>query len=149
MLASRRRGFWLLALCPVLGNLLAAALMYAAGALLAGPVVEPLVAWLGLADGYHAVVDKVREAGFPALFLALITPFPFQFEIAAAGAAGLSPGLLFLAVVVARSVRYLALGVLVRVIGERARGWIDRHQLEIFIGGLALFAVFAVALVLG
>jgi len=139
MFASRKRTIWLLALMPAIGNIFAGLLMYALGAFLSGPVIEPLVAWMGAERDYARALEDLKENGFLALFLVGVTPFPFQVGTAAAGAAGYNLAMFVLAVAVSRGLRYLVLAGFVKLLGDRARDWIDRHQLEIFIAGLVLF----------
>lgn len=141
MFASRKRTIWLLALMPVVGNIFAGLLMYALGAFLNGPVIEPLVSWMGAETDYENALQNLKDNGFVTLLLVGVTPFPFQVGTAAAGAAGYSLALFVLAVALSRGLRYLALAAFVKVLGDRAREWIDRRQLEIFVAGLALFVV--------
>lgn len=138
MLASARKRIWLLALCPVLGNLVAALILYAAGAALAEPVVEPLVRWMGGETEYQRAVEWLREDGFLALFLLDLVPIPVQIVFLAAGVAGYSLPLFLLAIGLSRAARYLLIAGIVAVVGKRARSWLEDHQLEIFLGGLAL-----------
>lgn len=140
MLAARGRSLWLLALCPVLGNVLAGLFLYAAGAGMAGPLVEPLIAAMGVEEDYASAVEWLREDGFIALFLLDLTPLPIQVVMIAAGIAAYPLGLFLLALVLSRSIRYLAIAAVVRLIGGRARKWLEAHQLEFFLASLLLFA---------
>jgi len=144
MLASRGNRLWLLALCPVLGNLVAALILYAAGAAIAGPVVEPLIGWLGGEAEYTRAVEWLRKDGFLALFLLDLVPIPVQVVFIAAGVAGYSLPLFLVAIAVSRSLRYLLIAGVVAIVGKRARAWLEDHQLEIFLAGLALSAVLGV-----
>jgi membrane protein YqaA with SNARE-associated domain len=140
MMAARGRGVWLLAGCCVAGNILACLLMYSLGAFLAEPLIEPLVRFLGAEDAYRLARVRLMEAGFTALFLIGVSPFPTQIETAAAGAIAYPLIPYLFAFVVARSVRYAALAAIVRVIGLRASAWIEKYQLEIFLAGIVLTA---------
>jgi membrane protein YqaA with SNARE-associated domain len=144
MLASARKRIWLLALCPVLGNLVAALILYGVGAALAGPVVEPLVAWMGAEAEYGKAVDWLREDGFLALFLLDLVPIPVQIVFLAAGVAGYSLPLFLLAIGLSRAARYLLIAAIVAIVGKRARSWLEKHQLEIFLVGVALSAILAI-----
>ncbi|MEZ6022460.1 MAG: VTT domain-containing protein [Hyphomonadaceae bacterium] len=140
MMLSRGRTLWLLALCPALGNIIAGLLMYWLGATMAEPVIEPLTRMLNAEQDYADALERLREHGFLALFLVGITPFPFQLGAAAAGAAGY-PLLPFVAAVaLSRGLRYLALAALVRIIGVRIQTWLEKYELEIFIGGTVTFS---------
>jgi len=139
IMASRPKSVWLIALCLVIGNLIAGALIYWVIAELAPTALEPLVAWLGAEVQYDDALKRVREDGFWALVLLDLTPIPFQIGIAAAGAAKFSFPLFLLTVLIARGIRYFALAGLVLAIGSRAQKWIDDHQLELFIGSALIF----------
>ncbi|HYD89394.1 MAG TPA: VTT domain-containing protein [Vitreimonas sp.] len=147
VMAGRRRGVWSIAALLVAGNLLAAALLYWLGALLAPATVEPLVAAIGAHEAYASALENIRQRGFLALLLVDLTPIPFQVAMAAAGAAQFAFPLFLVAVVVSRGVRYFALAGLVLLIGRRAERWIDEHQLEIFIWSAIIFAVIAAAMI--
>ena len=101
---------------------------------------------MGAAEQYESAIKDLNNNGFLALFLVGVTPFPFQVGTAAAGAAGYNIFLFIAAVAISRSLRYLALAALVRIIGASAREWIEKHQFAIFIGGLVLFAAIAAAM---
>ena len=139
MMLARGRSIWLLTLCPIVGNVLAALLMYWFGATLAEPVIEPFARMIGAEDDYIQALGDLRENGFWALFLIGITPFPFQLGTAAAGAAGYSLGLFVPAVAVSLGLRYFVLAALVRVIGARVEGWLQKYELELFVGGMIVF----------
>ncbi len=145
---SHKRTIWLFALLPALGNVAAGLLMYALGAYLAEPVIEPFVEWMGATEDYAGAINNLNDNGFLALFLVGVTPFPFQVGTAAAGAAGYNVLLFIAAVLISRSLRYLALAALVRIIGASAREWIEKHQFAIFVGGLVLFAAIGAAMLL-
>lgn len=146
LLLARARTVWLLAAMPVIGNVLAALLMYALGAWLAEPVIEPFVAMINGQEDYAEALRRLRENGFWALFLVGVTPFPFQLGTAAAGAAGYSLPMFILAVAVSRGLRYYVFAALVRVAGARAEKLIDKYQMEIFIGGMVVFLALTVLL---
>ncbi|MEZ6030117.1 MAG: VTT domain-containing protein [Hyphomonadaceae bacterium] len=145
MMASRKRTAWLLALPPALGNIVGGLIMYWLGAVLAEPVIDPMIAWMGAQSDYSDALDMLREDGFWALMIVGVTPFPFQVGTAAAGVAGYPLLPFVLAVGLSRSIRYLALVALVRVVGAQAREWIERRQLEIFGGGIVLFVMIGLA----
>lgn len=147
---ARAKGanIWLLALCPVLGNLVAGMIFYGLGALLAEPAIEPFMRWIGAADSYARAVQWLHDDGFVALLLLDLTPLPVQAAMTAAGAAHYPIPLFLLAMAISRSVRYLAIAGLVSILGPRARKWLEEHQLEIFVGGLVLFGVLAAVAVL-
>ena len=67
--------------------------------------------------------------------------------VAAAGAAGFSVLLFTVAVTASRSIRFLVIALLVMIVGQRAEDLLKKYDVEIFVGGLLLFAGFATYLV--
>jgi hypothetical protein len=47
--------------------------------------------------------------------------------------------LFLIAIAISRSLRYLLIAAIVRLIGGRAREWLEAHQLEFFLASFALF----------
>ncbi|WP_411817235.1 YqaA family protein [Hyphococcus sp. DH-69] len=139
MMASVHRRAWLLALWMVVGNVAGAALMYALGAMLLEPVVEPLMATLNMTEDFEEASKSLKENAFIALFTVGITPIPFQVGAAAAGAVGVLTPIFLFAVSLSRGIRYLALAGLVMLVGQRASALLKRYEKPIFIGGLLLF----------
>jgi membrane protein YqaA with SNARE-associated domain len=143
MMAGKGRRAWLIAGLLLLGNLVAAALMYWLGANFADVVIDPLVRWLRAGAAYEHALQSLQEQGFISLVLIDLTPVPFQVAMAAAGAALFPFGAFLLAVVISRGVRWFAVAGLVLLIGVRAQNWIEDHQIEIFMTGLVIFAALA------
>lgn len=139
MMAARHRRAWVLALWLLAGNVLGALLMYAFGALLLEPVMEPLIRFLDLQSEYDRARSDLKKHGFVSLFLVGITPFPFQVGTAAAGAVNLALPVFIAAVTVSRGIRYMALAALVMLIGTRSQALIERHERAIFTAGVLLF----------
>jgi membrane protein YqaA with SNARE-associated domain len=148
MMAGRGRRVWLIATVVIAGNLVAALIMYVLGANFSDVAIDPFVRLMGAEESYQRMLTTLREEGFWALVMIDLTPVPFQVAMAAAGAAAFPFGLFMLATLIARGARYYLLAGLVLLIGARAQRWIERHEVEIFVGGLALFAVTAVVMVL-
>jgi membrane protein YqaA with SNARE-associated domain len=142
MMASRGRGAWKVALALLIGNVLGGLAMYTLGMWLEGPVIEPLVASMGAGETYADAQQQLRENGFMSLFLIGITPFPFQIGAAAAGVVGYGLVWFLLAVTVSRAIRYGWMAAVIMVFGHRAENWIEKHELEIFLLGIGVFAGF-------
>ncbi len=141
MMAARHGRAWIIALWLLVGNVMGGMLMYGAGAFLLEPVAEPLFQLLGVEEEYEQASADLEENAFETLFLVGVTPFPYQVGTAAAGAAGVSLPVFLAAVSLSRGIRYMALAGLVMVIGSRARNFIERHELEIFIAGIVTFVL--------
>lgn len=136
-----------IALWAALGNLIAALALYALGALLFEPVVAPVLDFLSWTDEFETVREKLRGEAFWPLFLVGVTPAPFQAGTTAAGALGIAIPVFIAAVGVSRSLRYLAFGLIVKALGARAQGFIERHERRILIGGAVLFVAIAGAMI--
>jgi membrane protein YqaA with SNARE-associated domain len=141
IMAGRGKRVWPITGVLVVGNIVAAFIMYWLGANLADVVIEPLMAWLNAEQTYADTLERLRAEGFWALVLIDLTPVPFQVAMAAAGAAAFPFGAFLLATLLARGTRYFLLAALVLTIGARARRWIDDHQLSIFVWGIIVFVV--------
>lgn len=144
LMVLKRKKAWLIATFLLLGNVIGGLLMYWLGAILADDVIQPLVSMFDAQQSYDETVKTLREDGFATLFMIGVTPFPFQVGVAAAGAAGFSLPLFIAAVTLSRSIRFFVLAFLVMLIGERANDFLKKYEVELFIGGLVLFAAFAV-----
>lgn len=145
MMATRHRRAWVVALWLLGGNVLGAVLMYAAGAFFLEPVAEPLFRLLGVEQEYEQASADLEENAFISLFLVGVTPFPFQVGTAAAGAVGVPLAVFLAAVSLSRGIRYMALAVLVMVIGSQARDFIERNERAILLYGVLLFILLGAA----
>jgi len=143
MMVMRRKQAWLVALALLLGNVLSGLVIYWLGAVLADDLLQPLISIFGAQETYDATLQKLRDDGFATLFMIGVTPFPFQLGVAAAGAAGFSVLLFTIAVAASRSIRFLVIAILVMIVGQSAEKLLKKYDVEIFIGGLLLFAGFA------
>lgn len=144
LMALRRKTAFLVAAALLLGNVLGGLFMYWLGAVFAEEAIQPLVSMMDAQEAYQSTLDKIENNGFVTLFMVGITPFPFQAGVAAAGAAGYNLVLFTLAITLSRSIRYAAMALLVTIVGERAETIIRKHELELAIAGLVLFAGFGV-----
>jgi len=148
IMATRHRNAFVVALYILAGNIIGAVLMYGLGAVLTEAFIMPAFAYLGAADQYARAAAALREDGFMAIVLFGITPLVFQVGTAAAGAVGFSFPLFLAAVVLSRGVRYIALALVVAMIGVRAADFIERHESSIFIFGVILFFATAAVMML-
>ena len=147
MMVMRRKQAWLVALALLLGNVLGGLLIYWLGALLADDLLQPMISFFGAQETYDATLEKLKNNGFTTLFMIGVTPFPFQIGVAAAGADSFSVLLFTVAVTASRSIRFLVIALLVMIVGQRAEDVLKKYEVEIFVGGLLLFAGFATYLV--
>lgn len=141
LMAARGKRAWVIAACLLAGNVLGGLFMYAAGAYFAGPELASFITGGNLQESFDSLMQRLEGNGFLVLFAIGVTPFPFQVGTTAAGAFGYPIGLFVLAVALSRAIRYFGLGILVSVIGARAREWLEEHEIEIFLAGAAIFVL--------
>lgn len=143
-MAARGREAWKIAAALLFGNILAGIAMYFLGMWANEAVLQPLFAYFDASEAYQSTIDGMSEQGFWPLFWVGVTPVPFQFGAAAAGAAGYSFALFLLAVTISRAIRYFAEAGVIMALGKRGEDWLERHELEIFLLGLGVFVGMAV-----
>ncbi len=138
-MASRGRGAWRVAAALLVGNIIAGVAMYALGMWAAEAFLDDLLKNFGALGVYRDVTSQLQDDGFWALFMVGITPMPFQFGAAAAGAVGYSFPFFLLAVTISRAIRYFAEAGLIMALGKRGEEWLECHELEIFLIGIGIF----------
>lgn len=141
LMAARAKRAWIVAACLLAGNVLGGLFMYAAGAYFAGPELASFITGSHAEESFNDLMERLEGNGFLVLFAIGITPFPFQIGTAAAGAFGYPIGLFVIAVTLSRGIRYFGLAMLVSIIGARARKWLEKHELEIFVAGAIIFVL--------
>lgn len=103
-----------------LGCLAGALTFYMLGVLMFDPVVRPALEWLGLAQDFQTLTDKLgREGLFWTVFLVSFSPVPMQLATLGAGAAGGNVVTFLAAIALSRGVRYFGLALLAQVIGPK------------------------------
>ena len=119
----RRDIMWRLAVIALAGFMCSALLGYAVGNLLFDSVGAPLLAWTGWTGSFEAVQARLAGDGFWAMLLVGLTPLPTQVLMIGAGSIGIPLNEFVAAVLVARGLRYLAVGLLVYLYGDRVVQW--------------------------
>ena len=113
-----------IALAIWLGCLAGALAFYMVGAWLVDPVVRPALEWLGLADDFRDMTDRLgREGLFLSVFLISFSPVPMQLATLGAGAAGGNILVFLAAIALSRGLRYFGLAVLARLVGPQIAGF--------------------------
>ena len=138
-MASKGRDAWQVATALLIGNIIAGICMYALGMWAAAPLIEPIFSLFDATQSYRDITAQMELNGFWPLFIIGVTPVPFQIGAAAAGAAKFSFIIFLVAVTLSRAIRYYAEAGLIMVMGSKAQGYIERHQVEIFILGIGMF----------
>lgn len=125
-LGQPRRAWWYAAVCTtasVLGGLAG----YAIGMGLYESVGRPILEFYGLMEKYGEVQELYRRYDVWAVGIAGLTPIPYKAFTVTAGAFGISlPGFVA-ASIVGRGLRFGIVAALLRLWGEPAREFIDRH----------------------
>lgn len=145
LMQLNREKLWRLATAALLGCLCGALLGYHAGTFLLSEFNQNLVAFFGSQADFDAAQSQLGEQGFVYIFLAGVTPIPFQVAMLMAGAVAYPVGLFLLATLMARSIRYFGLAALVYYFGNQASELLNRYKKPAVI---ALSSVAALVLVL-
>lgn len=142
-LGRPHRSFWFATICTVC-SVLGAILGYAIGVFL----------WQGLSQFFFAYVPgftetnfrivqaKFEQNAFLAIFAAAFTPIPYKVFTVGSGVFGIHLGVLLVASVLGRGLRFFAVAALLRKWGPAAKDFIDRYF-------NLLTVIFFVLLVLG
>ena len=125
-LGRPRRAPWFALVCTV-GSVLGGLAGYAIGMGLYESVGRPILEFYGLTERYAEVQDLYRRFDVWAVGIAGLTPIPYKVFTVTAGAFGISlPGFV-VASIVGRGLRFGIVAALLRIWGEPAREFIDRH----------------------
>jgi len=73
------------------------------------------------------VQSKYRENAFLAIFAAALTPIPYKVFTVASGVFQTGPGVLVVASILGRGMRFFGVAALLRWLGKPAKHFIDRH----------------------
>lgn len=116
-----------IALIALAGFMCSALLGYLVGAVLFEVAGAPLIEWMGWSGHFQSVQARLADDGFIAMLLVGMAPLPTQAVMIGAGSIGVPIGQFVAAIVVARSLRYLAVGLLVYFYGDRVVAWFARR----------------------
>ncbi|GAA0855074.1 YqaA family protein [Aliiglaciecola litoralis] len=140
LMQAKRDKLWSIALMATLGCIAGALVGYGIGYLLFDLIGDTLVNWFSNPDQMQTVRDKIAQDGFWYVLTIGLIPVPFQIAMLAAGATGYSIWLFLLATLIARSIRYFGLAILVKVAGNQAENWFKKYKLPFMIA-LTFFVV--------
>jgi len=124
-LGRPRRSLWFAAVCSA-GSVLGGALGYLIGAQFFAFLGQPIIDLYGLADKYEELRLVFEQNNFLAIFVAGLTPIPYKVFTIAAGTFQVHFLVFLLASVLSRSLRFFAQGVLVLLVGDRVKEFMDR-----------------------
>jgi membrane protein YqaA with SNARE-associated domain len=128
LMQARREKIWLIALMATLGCLIGALFGYALGYYLFDIVGEWVISTFSNPEQFEVVKQKMHEQGFWFVITLGIVPIPFQIAMLAAGATKYSLTLFLIASVLARSIRYFGLALIVYYAGNQAERIIKKHK---------------------
>jgi|TARA_Y100001970_G_scaffold170880_1_gene208898 membrane protein YqaA with SNARE-associated domain len=134
LMQAKREKLWLIALMATVGCIIGALFGYAIGYFLFDAVGQDLISWFGSEQQFERVTQKMEAQGFWFVLTLGIVPVPFQIAMLAAGATKYSIWLFLLATVIARSLRYFGLALIVKVFGNKAERFIRRYKTKAMIG---------------
>ncbi|WP_218353637.1 YqaA family protein [Alteromonas lipotrueiana] len=142
LMQARRDKLWLIALMATVGCLLGAVIGYGLGYYLFDLVGDWIISTFANQEKFDQVKQQMENQGFWFVMTLGIAPIPFQIAMLAAGATQFSLPLFVAATVVARSIRYFGLAVVVYVAGNKAQHFIERYK------GWAILAITLIVLLL-
>lgn len=130
LMQARRDSLWLIALMATVGCVVGALFGYALGYYLFDLIGQWAIDTFFSQSQFDNVKVQMQNQGFWFVMTLGIAPIPFQVAMLAAGATQFSLGLFLLATVIARSLRYFGLAVVVYYTGERAEQLIRRYRMK-------------------
>jgi len=133
LMQSRREKLWLIASMATIGCIIGALFGYALGYYLFDVIGEWAINAFSTPEQFEMVRQKMQEQGFWFVISLGIVPIPFQIAMITAGATKYSLVLFLLATVIARSVRYFGLAVIVYYAGNQAERIISKHKVKTMI----------------
>lgn len=142
MVIAKPRDAWRIAAVATVASVLGALLGYWIGYGLFETVGRPVLEFYGKGAEFEAFAARYNTWGAWAVLIAGVTPFPFKVITIASGATALNLPVFVFASIVARGLRFFAVGGLLRVFGAPVREFIERRL------GL-VFTVFCLLLVGG
>lgn len=130
LMQARRESLWQIALMATIGCVIGAVFGYALGYFLFDMVGQWLIDTFFSQEQFDNVKQQMQNQGFWFVMTLGIAPIPFQVAMLAAGATQYSLPLFLLATVIARSIRYFGLAVVVYYTGDKAEQLIKRYKMR-------------------
>jgi len=124
-LGRPQRAFWFALICTA-GSVLGAIAGYLIGSFLFASIGQPILDLYGAGDQYENLGRMYNDNLWLTLGTAGFTPVPFKVFTIAAGAFSVSFVPFVFISALSRSARFFLVAGLIRLFGERIRGFIDR-----------------------
>ncbi|WP_137168566.1 YqaA family protein [Salinimonas lutimaris] len=128
LMQARRDKLWMIALMATIGCLLGAIIGYGLGYYLFGLVGDWVIQTFSSQQQFEQVKQQMQNQGFWFVMTLGIAPIPFQIAMLAAGATKYSLALFVAATVIARSIRYFGLALVVYIAGNKAEHFIRKYK---------------------
>ncbi len=138
-LARPERALRYAAVCTV-ASVVGGMLGYLIGYALFDVLAQPLLHLYHYEDAFAAFQARFREYGVYIILVKGLTPIPYKIITIASGAARFDFATFVAASVVTRGARFFLIALLLRLFGERVRGFIEK-RLALVLGVTALFIV--------
>ncbi|MEI5640904.1 MULTISPECIES: YqaA family protein [unclassified Pseudoalteromonas] len=138
LMQARREKLWHIAAFATLGCVLGAAVGYAIGYYLFDVFGASLVEFFSTPEQFAQVKQQIQQQGFWFVLTLGVAPVPFQIAMLSAGATHYSLSMFLIATVIARSLRYFGLALVVYYAGNRAENLIKQHKTKAVLALTAL-----------
>ncbi|WP_206696846.1 YqaA family protein [Marinomonas algicola] len=129
LMQARREKIWWLACWATVGCVAGAIAGYSVGYFLFSSFTEHIASWFSDPQQLDKVTTQMQEQGFWYVLSIGLLPIPFQIAMLAAGASKYAFGMFILATLIARSLRYFGLALLVRLVGNQAETLFKKYKL--------------------
>ncbi len=123
---ATRRSWRFAAVCSV-GSVLGGAFGYLLGYAFMDAVGMPLLRVYGALEGYGEIQELYRTYDAWAVAIAGFTPIPYKVFTLAAGAFRIDFMVFMVASLASRSARFFLIAAVVRLVGDRARGFLEKY----------------------
>lgn len=130
LMQARRESLWKIASVATLGCVIGALFGYALGYYLFDLAGEWVIQTFFSEAQFDNVKQHMQAQGFWFVITLGIAPIPFQVAMLAAGATHYSLALFLLATIIARSLRYFGLAIVVYYAGDKAEQLIKRYKMK-------------------
>ncbi|MFU2512411.1 YqaA family protein [Pseudoalteromonas sp. ASV78] len=134
LMQARRDKLWLIALMATIGCVIGALFGYALGYYLFDAVGDWVINSFSTPAQFEQVTQQMQQQGFWFVITLGIVPIPFQIAMLAAGATKYSLVMFLIATMIARSIRYFGLALVVYFAGNQAERIIKKHKTKAMLG---------------
>ncbi len=141
LLLRKRQLTLAIVLAALAGCMVGAFAGYAIGLYAFQSFGQPLLDWLGAGDGVGLFKQQLEDNAFWTIFLVGFTPVPVQVATLGAGFMEVSLAKYALAMVLARALRFGALGLSVYLFGDAAIRFLQRHRKKALFATSLVFAI--------